>query len=153
VMIWQSGPDKACTWVSKPWLDFVGRALEQELGAGWTENVHADDFDRCLRTYTSAFDAREPFTMEYRMKRHDGQYRWLLDTGVPSFLPGGEFAGYIGSCIDITERKRIEQDLRAGERRLQAILNTAADAIIVIDRRGVMQSVNLAAEKMFGYQA
>jgi PAS domain S-box-containing protein len=108
VMIWISGIDKLCTWFNKPWLDFVGRAMEQELGNGWSENVHRDDFDRCLRTYVDAFDARRPFSMEYRLRRHDGEYRWVLDNGIPLWEPAGEFAGYIGSCIDITERKQAE---------------------------------------------
>ena len=108
VMIWVSGIDKLCTWFNKPWLDFVGRAMEQELGNGWSENVHPDDFDRCLRTYVGAFDARQTFSMEYRLRRHDGEYRWVLDNGIPLWEPAGEFAGYIGSCIDITERKQTE---------------------------------------------
>ena len=108
VMVWISGIDKLCTWFNKPWLDFVGRTMEQELGNGWSENVHADDFDRCLKTYVDAFDARQPFSMEYRLRRHDGEYRWVLDNGIPLWEPAGEFAGYIGSCIDITERKQAE---------------------------------------------
>ncbi|MFZ0854483.1 MAG: HWE histidine kinase domain-containing protein, partial [Hyphomicrobiaceae bacterium] len=108
VMVWISGIDKLCTWFNKPWLDFVGRTMEQELGNGWSENVRADDFDRCLKTYVDAFDARQSFSMEYRMRRHDGEYRWVLDNGIPLWEPVGKFAGYIGSCIDITERKQAE---------------------------------------------
>jgi PAS domain S-box-containing protein len=109
VMIWISGSDKLCTWFNKPWLDFTGRTLAQEQGNGWSEGVHADDFDRCLGTYVTAFDARQPFTMDYRLRRHDGEYRWILDNGIPLYDPGGAFAGYIGSCIDITDRKRAEE--------------------------------------------
>jgi PAS domain S-box-containing protein len=119
VMIWKSGADKLCTWFNKPWLDFAGRPMEQELGNGWAENVHPDDFDRCLRTYTAAFDARQPFSMEYRLKRHDGEYRWLLDNGIPLYRAGGEFTGYIGSCIDITERRQAEESVAATYRHLQ----------------------------------
>ena len=108
VLVWISGIDKLCTWFNKPWLDFVGRTMQQELGNGWSENVHADDFDRCLKTYVDAFDARQPFSMEYRLRRHDGEYRWVLDNGIPLWEPAGVFAGYIGSCIDITERKQAE---------------------------------------------
>ena len=144
VLIWMSGTDKLCTWFNKSWLDFVGRPIEQELGNGWADNVHADDYDRCLTTYVTAFDAREPFRMEYRLRRHDGEYRWVLDSGIPRYGAGGEFAGYIGSCIDITDRKHAEDALRA-------VLDTAADAIITIDQRGAIISVNPATERMFGY--
>jgi PAS domain S-box-containing protein len=108
VLLWVSGTNGDCTWFNKPWLDFVGRTLEQEVGNGWTENVHPDDFDFCLRTYREAFAAKRPFEMDYRLLRHDGQHRWVLDQAVPRFTPGGEFLGYIGSCVDITERKRAE---------------------------------------------
>ncbi len=106
VMIWASGPDKLCTFFNKVWLDFTGRTMEQELGEGWAKGVHPDDLDRCVGTYSASFDARRRFRMEYRLRRADGEYGWLLDDGVPRFTPGGNFAGYIGSCIDITEVKR-----------------------------------------------
>ena len=153
VMIWMSGTDKLCTWFNKPWLAFVGRSMGQELGNGWSENTHPGDFDRCLETYTTAFDARQPFTMEYRLQRHDGEYRWVLDNGIPVHNVSGEFSGYIGSCIDITERKRAEDRLRASEARMTAILTTATDSIITIDIHGIIQSVNPASERMFGYTA
>jgi two-component system, sensor histidine kinase PdtaS len=101
VMIWRSGPDALCDWFNKPWLDFVGRTMEQEIGNGWAENVHPDDFDRCLKTYLSSFEARTAFSMSYRLKRRDGVYRNILDNGAP-FYRDGEFAGYFGSCIDIS---------------------------------------------------
>jgi PAS domain S-box-containing protein len=110
VMIWKSGEDRLCTFFNKPWLDFTGRGMEEELGDGWTEGVHPEDYDRCLETYVTSFVAREPFKMEYRLRRHDGEYRWILDHGVPRFSPGGDFLGYIGTCVDITERKRAEAD-------------------------------------------
>ena len=134
VMIWISGIDKLCTWFNKPWLDFVGRTMEQELGNGWSENVHADDFDRCLKTYVDAFDARQPFSMEYRLRRHDGEYRWVLDNGVPLWEPAGVFAGYIGSCIDITERKRAEADLAERQAQLAVFVEHAPAAIAMFDR-------------------
>jgi PAS domain S-box-containing protein len=123
VMIWTSSSDKLCTWFNKVWLDFTGRPIEQELGNGWTENVHAEDLDRCLKTYATAFDARKPFSMEYRLKRHDRKYRWLLDNGIPLYEPGGGFAGYIGSCIDITERREAEESAAAAYRHLKLAMS------------------------------
>jgi PAS domain S-box-containing protein len=112
VMIWRAGPDKLCDFFNKPWLDFTGRSLEQEMGSGWTEGVHPDDLERCLTTYTGAFDERREFSMDYRLRRHDGEYRWVLDNGRPFYRAGGHFAGYFGSCVDITERKGDEERLQ-----------------------------------------
>jgi formate hydrogenlyase transcriptional activator len=111
VLLWMSGLDKLCDFFNKPWLDFTGRRWEQELGNGWIEGVHADDREPCMQTYATAFDAREAFSMQYRLRRHDGEYRWILDNGVPRYDPQGNFAGYIGSGIDITERKIAEEAL------------------------------------------
>jgi PAS domain S-box-containing protein len=118
VMIWTAGTDRKCSYVNKTWLDFTGRPLEAELGDGWAEGVHPDDSSRCLETYTEAFERREPFEMQYRVRRKDGEYRWVLDDGVPRFNPDGTFAGYIGSCLDITERKLAEESLATIGRRL-----------------------------------
>jgi PAS domain S-box-containing protein len=113
VLIWMSGVDKLCTYFNKPWLDFTGRSLEQELGNGWAEGVHPDDLPNCLNTYAQSFDLREKFEMHYRLRRHDGEYRWILDLGVPRLNSDGSFAGYIGSLIDVTEHKMAEEALRA----------------------------------------
>jgi PAS domain S-box-containing protein len=110
-MIWMSGTDKLCTFFNKGWLDFTGRPLAQELGNGWAESVHREDFDRCFELYVNSFDARQPFAMEYRLRRSDGEYRWVLDNGTPRFAPDGTFLGYIGSCLDITERKEAEAEV------------------------------------------
>jgi PAS domain S-box-containing protein len=112
VMIWRAGPDRLRDFFNKPWLDFTGRTLEQELGNGWTEAVHPDDRERCLGIYMGSFDARRDFSMDYRLRRHDGEYRWVLDNGRPFYRGDGAFAGYFGSCIDITERKLAEERLK-----------------------------------------
>jgi len=118
VLIWMSGTDKLCTHFNQPWLDFTGRSLEAELGNGWAEGVHPEDLKACLETYTQAFDRREHFQMEYRLRRHDGEYRWLSDIGVPRFNPDRSFAGYIGSCMDVTDRKVAEQAVASMGRKL-----------------------------------
>ncbi|HET9887981.1 MAG TPA: PAS domain S-box protein, partial [bacterium] len=125
VLIWISGPDKKCIWFNKPWLDFVGRPLEQELGDGWAENVHPDDLERCVKTYETCFELRQPFAMDYRLRRNDGEYRWILDNGVPLLNPAGEFTGYIGSCMDISEQKSVEAELRESEARFRSMADHA----------------------------
>jgi PAS domain S-box-containing protein len=118
VMIWMSGTDTLCNYFNDPWLHFTGRALEAELGNGWADGVHPDDLPGCLHTYTHSFNRHEPFRMEYRLRRYDGEYRWILDTGVPRFTEKRQFTGYIGSCIDVTDRKVAEEALADLERRL-----------------------------------
>jgi PAS domain S-box-containing protein len=118
VMIWTAGTDRLCTYVNQPWLEFTGRPLEVELGNGWAEGVHSEDVNGCLDSYARAFDSREPFRVQYRMRQKDGEYRWLLDIGVPRFNQNGSFAGYIGSRLDITDRKRAEEALSSINRKL-----------------------------------
>jgi PAS domain S-box-containing protein len=118
VMIWMAGTDRLCTYVNQPWLEFTGRSLEAELGNGWAEGIHNEDLKRCLETYSLAFEQRQSYEMEYRVRRHDGEYRWMLDIGVPRFDSGGRFAGFIGSCLDITDRKLAEDALATVGRRL-----------------------------------
>jgi PAS domain S-box-containing protein len=139
VLIWVSGVDKQCTWFNKTWLDFVGHSMEQEVENGWEENVHPDDFDRCLRTYVESFDARQPFSMAYRLRRNDGEYRWVLHSGVPRYGSDGVFDGYIGSCFDITERQRAEQALQEETRRKDEFL-----AILSHELRNPLAPVRMA---------
>ena len=120
-LIWASGTDKLCNYFNKVWLDFTGRTLEQELGNGWVEGVHPDDLPHCMDVYVSAFDRREKFSMDYRLRRHDGEYRWIQDDGCPRYNSEGEFIGFIGYCLDITERKQAGQKLEASEKYFRSL--------------------------------
>src|SRR5581483_7312307 len=133
VMIWMSGTDKLCYYFNKSWLDFVGRTLEEEMGNGWAEGVHPDDFNRCLEIYVSSFDAREPFEMEYRLRHHSGEYRWILDHGVPRYAPDGTFEGYLGGCLVVHNEKeaaeklrKATEALRTSEERFRALVNASS---------------------------
>ncbi|HEY3973177.1 MAG TPA: PAS domain S-box protein [Candidatus Sulfotelmatobacter sp.] len=129
IMVWMSGLDKACFYFNKGWLDFVGRTLEQEVGNGWAEGVHPDDFDRCLQIYVSSFDARRSFEMHYRLRHRTGQYRWILDCGVPRYTPDGIFEGYVGGCLDIHDQKEADELLRRSEERFRALVNASSDVV------------------------
>jgi PAS domain S-box-containing protein len=109
VLIWMTGTDALCNYFNKPWLEFTGRTMEQEVGTGWTEGVYPDDLQGCFDVFLPAFHARKPFRMEYRLRRADGEYRWVIESGIPRYA-GGEFAGYIGSNIDITDLKRAAEE-------------------------------------------
>jgi PAS domain S-box-containing protein len=121
VLIWMTGTDPLCNYFNKPWLEFTGRTMEQEVGTGWTEGVHPEDVQGCFDCFLPAFHARNPFRMEYRLRRADGEYRWVLESGVPRYTGAGDFAGYIGSNIDITDLKRAEEE-RERLRQLQSDL-------------------------------
>ncbi len=149
VLIWICGTNKPCTWFNKPWLDFVGRTMEQELGYGWAENLHPEDRNRCLETYDTGIDTRRPFSMEYRLKRYDQKYRWVLDNGIPFDGPGGEFAGYIGFCIDVTDQRLAEEECAYA----RAIIASSDDAIVSCTLEGIITSWNPASERVFGYTA
>src|SRR5262245_25728195 len=126
VLIWMSDGDKRCTYVNSRWLAFTGRTLEGQLGDGWRDAIHADDLPKWLEVLGAAFGRREPFTVEYRLGRHDGEYRCVLDTGMPLLASDGSLAGYIGSCVDITERKQAEESLRRKETELREAQRLAA---------------------------
>jgi PAS domain S-box-containing protein len=147
-LIWTAGPDKGCDYFNQVWLDFTGRSLAQELGNGWVEGVHPDDVADCFRIYAEAFDQQERFSMDYRLRRADGEYRWLQDNGTPRYNSQGEFIGYIGHCLDITERKQAEQELR----KFRTIADKAnyGNAITAMD--GQLLYVNPTMAHMHGWE-
>ena len=155
VLIWSSRADRFCDYLSKGWLDFTGRTLEQEIGNGWTEGVHPDDLKHCLDTYITAFDLRKDFSTEYRLRRFDGEYRWVFGRGTPRFLPNGEFCGYIGSCIDITQQKNLEQalfqELSQEKELAQITLNSIGDGVITTNRQKKVVYFNPIAKQLTGW--
>jgi PAS domain S-box-containing protein len=157
VLIWMAGPDKGCTFLNKTWLHFTGRTLGQELGDGWAEGIHPDDRERCLRVNADAFDARREFTIEYRLRRHDGEYRWVVDKGVPRIAPDGTFLGYIGCADDLTERKRAEAEAAQFRERLAHVVRvhtagemSAALAHEITQPLGAIENYALAARRRAG---
>lgn len=157
-LIWTSGTDKRCNYFNQPWLDFTGRSLEQELGSGWAEGVHPEDYSRCLEKYATAFDRREKFSLEYRLRHHSGNYRWIQDAGGPRYDSQGEFAGYIGHCLDITTLKGSEQD----QDMLIKMIGLYAEEVLdlyehapcgyhSLDKDGIIQRINKTELKWLGY--
>ncbi len=149
VMIWMSGPDTLCTYFNKTWLEFTGRRIEQEIGNQWAEGVHEEDYQHCIKTYNTAFAVRRPFKMEYRLRRRDGVYRWLLDHGAPRFNERGDFLGFIGSCVDISDRKKAEEalrrskeELRRQHEELEAIYRNAPIGLAAFDKNLRYRRIN-----------
>lgn len=145
VLIWMAGLDTLCFYFNRTWLDFTGRTLEQETGNGWTEGVHPDDVNRCLEIYTNHFNRRQAFQMEYRLRRHDGMFRWILDTGSPRHAEDGTFLGFIGSCLDITELRESVNALHYTRQRLEQVLESAGEGIIGLDGSGRISFANSTA--------
>ncbi|HEX2831275.1 MAG TPA: PAS domain S-box protein [Burkholderiales bacterium] len=152
VMIWLSGPDARCTFVNNGWLRFTGRSLERELGDGWSESIHRADVGRVIDTYHRAFGALRPFTLDYRLRRHDGEYRNILDHGAPHYNPDGTFLGYIGTCVDVTELKLAEQSLEKQRAFLRQVIDTTPNLIFAKDRAGRFTLANRAIADVFGLQ-
>ena len=151
VMIWMSGTDKPRTYFSNRWLEFTGRSLEAEMGNNWAESIHPEDFERCLDTYGQSFDRREQFRMEFRVQRYDGEYRWVLDHGVPRFDQDGAFVGYIGIAVDVTDRKLVEQTLRESEARFLDLAEQSRTTHWEVDPQGLFTYVSHVSQASWGY--
>lgn len=147
IMIWRSGTNAECNYFNERWLTFTGRSLEQEYGNGWAEGVHPEDFQKCLKIYLGAFGKREIFEMEYRLRRHDGIYRWIFDRGVPFLNSQGDFAGFIGSCIDVTEKVEAQETLQKAQitemNKLRGLLPICASCKRVRDDKGYWSMIEV----------
>ena len=146
-LVWRSGLDAKCDYFNRTWLEFTGRSLAQEAGEGWSEGVHPDDLKRCLDTYLSNFQLRQPFAMEYRLRRHDGVYRWIVDIGRPFHDFNGEFIGYLGACFDVSERHAAAEQLQL----VASVFSHAREGIIITDAATCIIDVNQAFTDITGY--
>jgi PAS domain S-box-containing protein len=151
VLLWVSGADGLCNFFNKPWLEFTGQTLEHELGDGWTRGVHRDDLASCMGTYRDALAGRRSFRIEYRLHRFDGDYRWVLDSGVPRFSADGTFTGFIGSAIDITDRREAEEQLRRSQHQLTDFVENATVGLHWVGPDGTILWANKAELDMLGY--
>lgn len=148
VMVWRAGTDARCDYFNATWLEYTGRTMEQEMGDGWAQGVHPEDLDRCVAYYLDHFHGRQPFEMEYRLRRHDGVFRWIFDRGVPYSDESGAFLGFIGSCVDVDERHKAQV---AQQQQTQEQLELARDfekwilAIVSHDIRDPLNTIQLAA--------
>ncbi len=152
-LIWTAGTDKLCYYFNRVWFEFTGRTIDQEMGNGWAEGVHPDDLNQCLDIYVRAFDRREKFSMEYRLRRHDGEYRWLLDDGCPRYNSNGEFIGYIGHCLDITVSKQAKEALQISELNFRTLYQNAKIGLYRTTPAGAILLANNVLVKMLGYQS
>lgn len=153
VMIWVEDADGRCVYANKTWLEFTGRTVQQELGDGWVDAIHPDDLNFVVVEHRSAFDRRKPFEMEYRLRRRDGAYRWMLDKGAPRFDREKSFLGYIGSCADIHDFRTAERELKKMTVLQRAVLDGANYSIISTTPEGIITTFNAVAERWLGYSA
>lgn len=153
-ILWVTEPDGSCPFISGGWYELTGQTEEEGLGKGgfgWLDAVHPEDREQAGRIFLEANKKQEPFTLDYRLRRSDGEYRWAIDAGRPRFGPNGEFLGYIGSVIDITDRKEAEHALAEQQRLLQSVTDNASVALFIIDERQHCVFMNPAAEALTGF--
>ncbi len=152
MLIWMSDVNRNTNYVNATWCQFTGRSMEDEVEKGWLESVHPEDHMVCKNAFNGAFNFRTQFTCEYRLRYHDGSYRWVFDTGIPNYLPNGEFIGFLGSCIDITERKRSEEQLRESEQKFRSLFdNHSAIKLLIDPETGVIIDANKSAVSFYGW--
>jgi two-component system cell cycle sensor histidine kinase/response regulator CckA len=152
MLIWMSDINRNTSYVNATWCQFTGRTIEDEVSNGWLASVHPNDHDVCKRTFLNAFETRKQFTCEYRLRYHDGSFRWVIDTGTPNYLPNGEFIGFLGSCIDITERKRSEEQLRESEQKFRSLFdNHSAIKLLIDPETGAIHDANKSAVSFYGW--
>jgi PAS domain S-box-containing protein len=151
-LIWRSGMDAKCKFFNRSWLAFTGRSIEQENGDGWTVGVHPDDIHQVLNTYLDAFAARQPFEVQYRLRHHSGEYRWIMDYGRPVHDRLSNFTGYLGTCFDLTGQKQMESALEASEAKFRGLFDFAPDALVAVDQHGKIIHLNKQVEQLFGYR-
>ncbi len=150
VIIWMSGLNMGWSYVNQVGLEFTGLSMEQDCCNGWTDNIHPEDLVRCQEIYADKFSALQPFRMEYRMLRADGEYRWLLNSGIPRFDGNGNVLGYIGSCIDITELKQAEAELVCAKEDWERTFDAVPDLIMLLDKDHRIIRVNRAMSEHLG---
>jgi PAS domain S-box-containing protein len=154
VFIWRANVTGACDYFNQRWLEYRGRTLEQEQGDGWVEGVHPDDRAACLETWRGHFEARTSFEMDYRLQRHDGEYRWMRDCGAPMYEPSGDFAGFVGSCIELTvlltnSTAEVQRELK----NLRGLLSLCSWCYRVEDEQGTWTQIEryLAEHSSIGF--
>ncbi len=150
IFIWTAGPDRQIDFFNATWRNFTGRPMEEDAGYGWTEVIHPEDLDATVATYEANFDARSPYSMRYRLRRHDGEYRWILEHGTPRFAGDGTFLGFIGACLEIHETVLAEEEIRASEERFRSLVETVPVGIWAWDGVDVLM-VNAALERLLGF--
>ena len=150
-LIWASGTDRLCNYFNRVWLEFTGRTLEAEMGNGWTERVHPDDLQRFLDIYLGAFDRRRKFRIEFRLRRYDGKYRWLIDQGSPRYNSKNEFIGYIGHCLDISRRKQVGDMLHAEILKYRRIFENIRDVYFETTLPGVIYEISPSVLTVSGF--
>lgn len=151
VLIWETDSVGLCNYFNKQWLDFTGRTLALESGNGWMDGVHPDDINVCTQTYLEAFQSQRTYSTEYRLRRFDGEYCWMLDNGIPRFDSNGQFAGYIGSCVNINESKIAAEALRESESKYRHIAENTTDGIVIFDADNLVQYVSPGYLNQLGY--